>query len=34
MQVSLPIYAGMRIDESTETDLAKAIWGEPEGENA
>ena len=34
MQVSLPIYARMRIDESTETDLAKAIWGEPEGENA
>ncbi len=34
MQVSLPIYARMRIDESTETDLTKAIWGEPEGEAA
>ena len=34
MQVGLPIYARMRIDESTETDLAKAIWGEPEGEAA
>lgn len=34
MQVGLPIYARMRIDESTETDLAKAIWGEPEGEYA
>ena len=34
MEVGLPIYARMRIDESTETDLAKAIWGEPEGEAA
>ena len=32
MQVGLPIYARMRVDESTETDLAKAIWGEPEQE--
>jgi hypothetical protein len=34
MEVGLPIYARMRIDESTETDLARAIWGEPEGEAA
>lgn len=34
MQVGLPIYARMRVDESTETDLTKAIWGEPEGEYA
>ena len=34
MQVGLPIYARMRVDESTETDLTKAIWGEPEQEQA
>jgi hypothetical protein len=34
MEVGLPIYARMRIDEATETDLAKAVWGEPEGEAA
>lgn len=34
MEVGLPIYARMRVDESTETDLTKAIWGEPEGEYA
>lgn len=34
MQVGLPIYARMRVDESTETDLTKAIWGEPEREYA
>ncbi len=33
MPIGLPTYARMRIEESTETDLAKAIWGEPEGEN-
>lgn len=32
--IGLPIYARMRVDESTETDLTKAIWGEPEGEYA
>ncbi len=32
--IGLPIYARMRTDESTETDLTKAIWGEPEGEYA
>lgn len=34
MQVGLSIYARMRVDESTETDLARAIWGEPEGQAA
>lgn len=34
MQVDLPIYARMRIDEATETDLAKIVFGETEGENA
>jgi len=34
MQISLPIYARMRIDESNETDLAKMVFGESEGENA
>ena len=34
MPVGLPILARMRVDESTETDLTKAIWGEPEGEYA
>lgn len=34
MQVGLPIYARMRVDESTETDLTKAIWGEEEEEAA
>lgn len=34
MQVSLPIYARMRIDEATETDLAKIVFGETEGANA
>lgn len=34
MQVGLPIYARMRVDESTETDIVKAVWGEPEGEYA
>lgn len=33
-KVGLPIYARMRVDESTETDLTKAIWGEPEEEYA
>jgi len=33
-KIGLPIYARMRVDEATETDLAKAIWGEPEGECA
>lgn len=33
-KIGLPIYARMRVDESTETDLTKAIWGEPEGEYA
>lgn len=34
MPIGLPTYARMRIEEATETDLTKAIWGEPEGEYA
>ena len=34
MQVSLPIYARMRIDEATETDLARQVWGETEEQAA
>ena len=34
MQVGLPVWARMRVDESTETDLTKAIWGEAEQEQA
>lgn len=33
-KIGLPIYARMRVDESTETDLTKAIWGEPEDQAA
>jgi hypothetical protein len=34
MPVGLPIYARMRADEASETDLTKAIWGELEGQAA
>lgn len=33
-KIGLPIYARMRVDESTEIDLTKAIWGEPEDQAA
>lgn len=32
--IGLPIYARMRVDEATETDLTRAIWGEPEEQAA
>jgi hypothetical protein len=34
MPIGLPTYARMRIDAETETDLTKAIWGEPDQEEA
>ncbi|MGL4198167.1 MAG: PD-(D/E)XK nuclease-like domain-containing protein [Allorhizobium sp.] len=34
MEVGLPIYARMRVDEATETDLVKAVWGELEDQAA
>jgi hypothetical protein len=34
MPIGLPTYARMRIEAQTETDLTKAIWGEPEEEYA
>lgn len=34
MEIELPIYARMRIDQSTETDLAKAVWGSVEDKAA
>lgn len=33
-EVGLPIWARMRADESTETDIVRAVWGEPEQEQA
>jgi len=34
MPVGLPVYARMRIEAETETDIVRAVWGEPDQEEA